>query len=548
MVTLAPLWSRRLAIHNAQFELKHLMHAGVELERAGCTMQMAGLMLGTHHRSLKAASMEMLDVDLGKELQTSDWSAAELSDAQINYAALDAVLARILFDRLDRAVTTTRSAYVIQRDCLAAVARMELAGLPLDVDAARALLISLVGELREIDVRYREACRQGGHADWASAGFSTSPPHIRKVLEQILGPIDFREWERTATGLLSVRRAELRKAAHYEIVACITEASRIERLRDYIPKLLAHAGADGRVRASYSIALARSGRSSCSDPPLQQMPAKDKRFRSIFWAPEGLVFIAADFRAMELRAAAWVSGDETMLEIFAQGIDPHKVTAGQMRDVPWELIADDAPERQAAKAINLGACYGMGAGGLVKAAWSNYGLVLDVWEAKEYLDAFALRFSGIDQWRRRNADSAKRSGVIVIGRDAIRGEGRTFQYAWNSGDDERRQYPQACNLPIQGICADAAMAALAMADAAFRQAGIRGGLVAFMHDELVAVVDTNQAELATTLLTGAMTDAFETIMPGMDHGPKGVVGAGMGPSWAATKAWPVESQPEPACS
>ena len=194
MVTLAPLWSRRLAIHNAQFELKHLMHAGVELERAGCTMQMAGLMLGTHHRSLKAASMEMLDVDLGKELQTSDWSAAELSDAQINYAALDAVLARILFDRLDRAVTTTRSAYVIQRDCLAAVARMELAGLPLDVDAARALLISLVGELREIDVRYREACRQGGHADWASAGFSTSPPHIRKVLEQILGPIDFREW------------------------------------------------------------------------------------------------------------------------------------------------------------------------------------------------------------------------------------------------------------------------------------------------------------------------------------------------------------------
>ena len=93
---LAPLWRRQLVIHNALFELGFLMVAGIEPERVACTMQMAGLLLGTNKgcRTLAHAAEQYLGIeDLPKGLQTSDWGAKRLSPDQVAYAALDAVLA-----------------------------------------------------------------------------------------------------------------------------------------------------------------------------------------------------------------------------------------------------------------------------------------------------------------------------------------------------------------------------------------------------------------------------------------------------------------------
>ena len=86
---LEPLWSQPLAIHNAAFELKFLQAVGIEPENFHCTMQMAGLLAGVGHRSLAEASAHFLGLDIQnkKELQSSDWSAPNLSRPQVNYAA-----------------------------------------------------------------------------------------------------------------------------------------------------------------------------------------------------------------------------------------------------------------------------------------------------------------------------------------------------------------------------------------------------------------------------------------------------------------------------
>ena len=98
---LAPLWARKLVIHNSQFELTFLRAQDIYPEQVECTMQGAGLMLGIHRRSLVKAVAEYLAWQMPKGLQVSDWGAAVLSGDQLAYAALDAVGAFLLWAKLN---------------------------------------------------------------------------------------------------------------------------------------------------------------------------------------------------------------------------------------------------------------------------------------------------------------------------------------------------------------------------------------------------------------------------------------------------------------
>ena len=74
--------------HNAQFELAHLEHAGVELDEIHCTLQAARLLLGERRMSLADAAADYLDVALDKVEQAGDWGAPNLTRSQLEYAAV----------------------------------------------------------------------------------------------------------------------------------------------------------------------------------------------------------------------------------------------------------------------------------------------------------------------------------------------------------------------------------------------------------------------------------------------------------------------------
>jgi ribonuclease D len=80
-----------IVAHNAQFELAHLEHAGVGLDRVHCTLQAARLLLGERRMSLADAAADFLDVALDKVEQAGDWGAPNLTRSQLEYAASDAV-------------------------------------------------------------------------------------------------------------------------------------------------------------------------------------------------------------------------------------------------------------------------------------------------------------------------------------------------------------------------------------------------------------------------------------------------------------------------
>ena len=116
--------------HNSQFELLFLMAQGILPRHVECTMQGAGLMLGVHRRSLAKATEVYLSWQMPKDLQVSDWGAAALSDDQLAYAALDAVVALLLWQKLERDLKSEGrwDADMLQRDAVAAAVEMAWPG------------------------------------------------------------------------------------------------------------------------------------------------------------------------------------------------------------------------------------------------------------------------------------------------------------------------------------------------------------------------------------------------------------------------------------
>ena len=119
----------------------------------------------------------------------------------------------------------------------------------------------------------------------------------------------------------------------------------------------------------------------------------------------------------------------------------------------------------------------------------------------------------------------------MIGKDAARGIGRVFPFSRLKEHDTG--YTRSRNLPIQGACADAAMIALTYVDDRLFNAGIDGGPVAWLHDEIVLEVKAADAELAATILKQSMIDGFAETFPGAPL--NGLIDLHIAGNWAEAK-------------
>jgi DNA polymerase-1 len=283
-----------------------------------------------------------------------------------------------------------------------------------------------------------------------------------------------------------------------------------------------------RIHSSYLIAATASGRASCSKPNIQQAP-RDKSFRALFKAAEGYVLVGGDYSSMEMRAVAHIFRDRRMTEALMNGEDLHRLTAAAIAGKRPEDVTDE--ERQSAKPINFGSAYGMGANGLVASAWDHYGIAISLAEARQWLAAFEKAYPDFILGRRRHATLCEMRGVIMIGKDAAKGVGRAYPLSRLPAG--KNVYTRACNLPIQGICADCSMLALTAIDRLLFEEGIDGGPVAWLHDEIILEVPAGDAERAAELLKRAMIEAFEETFPGAPL--LKLVEARIGPDWASVK-------------
>ena len=252
-----------------------------------------------------------------------------------------------------------------------------------------------------------------------------SEPEIRKWLEQVLDPDWMARWPRTEkSGHLSTRCEHLGWLGHVPSARPVMLIKLKEQLlRNFGQKLLDHIHPHtGRIHAHQGIARTKAGSFSARDPNLQQLPpSKAKEFKKCIVVGEGNVLIGVDYDQVELRAAGWLYSDRAMSANYADP-DPatrdlHIRTAAAIAGIMLEAVTKE--QRQAAKAVNYGSMYGIGAAGLMGYAFSTYQVEMSLGDAEQALDRLARTYPQFHEGCRRVYHDAQCFGLVRIGTGRI---------------------------------------------------------------------------------------------------------------------------------
>ena len=247
-----------------------------------------------------------------------------------------------------------------------------------------------------------------------------------------------------------------------------------------------------RLHPNWSSLGTVTGRMTSRKPNLQQVPRGE--VRRIFRAPDGQVVIKADYSQIELRLAAAIASDWGMVLALRKGVDLHTLTASKVMGVDNPTKAD----RQAAKAINFGLIYGMGAKTLRTKAKMDYGVDMTLEEAERYRAGFFKLYRGLAWWHAKTEASLSQAGTLDV--RTLLGRRRVVS-----------SFREAVNSPVQGSGADGLK--LALARLYERRHEVPGVVpILFVHDELVVLAPEEKAQEAAEWLASIMLEAMEEVI------------------------------------
>ncbi len=276
----------------------------------------------------------------------------------------------------------------------------------------------------------------------------------------------------------------------------------------------------GRVHTSYQQMGAATGRFSSSDPNLQNIPIRTEEGRKIrhsFVPRAGWQMVSADYSQIELRLLAHFSGSEPLRQAFREGLDIHAYTASLVRGIPLEQVSKE--QRRAAKFINFGLVYGMGARSLAGQIGCSQS------EAQEWIEAYFKRYDGVRDYMEHNKAFAREHGYVetLCGRRVWLPEITSTHGGLRAGAERA-----AINAPLQGSNADVIKLAMPLVEKVLgtEDRGIRGkaSLLMQVHDELVLECAPEVVEEVKRLLPEVMGGVVSLSVPL-------AVEAGEGPNW-----------------
>ena len=282
----------------------------------------------------------------------------------------------------------------------------------------------------------------------------------------------------TPTGSPSADASTLKKLAAqgYKTPQLMLEYSAANTLNKMFLKRWGEDSAyDGRIHASYNLTNVVSGRTSSSNPNLQQVP-RTPDVRGLFHAPEGRCFFEADYSQLELRIAAHYANEPTMLRIYREEGDIHTETAKLMTG-GREPTKD---ERRKAKAVNFGFLYGMGYKKFVDYAYDSYGVVFSEPEAQKFRELFFAKYNRLLPWHEEQRRLAEALGGVpnLFGR--FRKLPGIYSATWKEkGDAERR----SINTPVQGSGSDILLSAALQVKRELEPEGLK--IVGTVHDSIL---------------------------------------------------------------
>ena len=429
-------------------------------------------------------------------------------------AAREALAVNRLAAALESALEKQGMAHLyatIENPLVGVLARMEHAGIAVDVDELRHLNQRLTTEVERLGA---ELVRIVGRP------FNlNSPVQLREILytERGLAP-----GKKTKTGY-STDAATLEKLRDQwpEFIDPLLAYREVEKLRGtYGVGLINEVAPDGRIHATFHQTVARTGRLSSDQPNLHNIPVRSeegRQFRKAFIPAPGCSLLVADYNQIELRCIAHLASDPGLIDAFTSGLDIHNATAARVFSVdPGSVTVE---QRSKAKMVSYGLAYGMEAYGLGQ----RLGIATD--EAAVILEAYFAAFPNVKAYMEQTVVEARQRGYT----ETLFGRRRPIPELSNPNFRIRQAGErQAMNAGIQGLAADIFKVALVAIDDALTAAGVASRLVLQVHDEVLVEVPEAEREQVGPLVLGLMRSAATLAVP-LE------VNAAWGRTWAEAK-------------
>lgn len=289
----------------------------------------------------------------------------------------------------------------------------------------------------------------------------------------------------------------------HPIVNAVLEYRNLTKLDStYVEGLKPLIGKDGKIRAHFQQTVTATGRISCTEPNLQNIPIRQalgRTLRKAFTAEnEDYVLVGADYSQIELRVLAHMSGDEELIAAFNRGDDIHKLTASRVLGIPFDDVSME--ERSRAKAVNFGVIYGMSGFGLSEE------LKISRKEAENYINEYFLKHKKVKEYMDAQIEFCKSKGYsqTILERKRHIPEINASAYMVRQLGERL-----AMNTPIQGSAADIIKVAMIKVYNKLKADYPNTKLLLQVHDELILQAPLSEKDTIEKVLVQCMEEAFK---------------------------------------
>lgn len=503
---------------NIKYDIIVLKNAGIDLHGVWFDTMIASYLLDPSERrhnldELAAKYLNYTTITY-KELVSRGKNSIPITEVPLaqlaEYAIEDADIALRLFHILSKRLAEKnleRLFFEVEMPLVNVLAEMEATGVRIDL-----------ARFEKLAKENAEMLGGAENAIYAIAGRRFNVNSTRELSSVLFEDLGLTPVKKTKTGFSTdIQVLEALRGAH-EIIDHLISYRTLSKLKstyiDTLPSLVLKK--TGRIHTSYNQTVVATGRLSSSDPNLQNIPVRDefgKKIREGFVPEKGWLMMSADYSQIELRLAAHLSGDDTMIEAFKNNIDIHARTASSVFGVAIDAVTPDM--RRQAKIINFATIYGVSPYGLSQQA------DISVKNAAEFITRYFETYPRFKKYIDDTVAFAREHGYV----QTLLGRRRPVPEI-NATNQFQREGAEriAINTPIQGTAADLIKVAMIHIDSEIRGAGYASRMLLQVHDELVFESPPEEKDSFESMVRGKMENALALDVPV-------IVDIGWGKNW-----------------
>ena len=494
--------------HNVKYDLQVLFNYGIAAPKISFDTTLASYLLNSHsrHHSLDTLALEYF----GKvKIPVQSLTGKGKNEINLREVPID----RVCTYACEEADYTVRLKHILEKQ----LKERGLTDLLMDLELPLVRVLSdmechgIYVDLPYLDLmseEFNKKIRQLEKEIHAMAGEEfnlNSPKQISRILfekMQIPPP------KKTATGHST--NADVLEFLQYQypLAGKLLEYRSLEKLRStYIDSLPLEVNPKTqRIHCNFNQTVAATGRLSCQDPNLQNIPVRTEAGREIRAAfkpqKSGWSFLSADYSQIELRLLAHFSEDPHLLNAFKNHEDIHSATAATIFNVQLEKVTKE--QRYQAKTVNFGVIYGQQAYGLAQE------LGIEPKEASAFINMYFKLYHRVKEFVEECKDLTRTTGksVTITKRERLIPEIHSKNHMIRTAAERL-----AVNTPLQGSAADLIKMAMLAVDSELKKHGFKAFMLLQIHDELLFEVPDEELPEVEKLVRKTMEGVLKLKVP-----------------------------------